>query len=70
MTTNEAFKELTAIRGWYALCGINESTARSHKQRFREGKLSPEKIFQLLEAAGYEGSERTWNKKKVKEPKK
>lgn len=53
MKTETAFKHLTSQRGWYSLCGINPDTARSLKRHFNDGKLSTDKQFELLKAAGY-----------------
>lgn len=53
MTTNEAFEHLTSQREWYKLCSINGDTARSLKRHYHDGKISTDKIYQLLQSAGY-----------------
>ena len=53
MTKSEAFLALTSERGWYKDLGIPEKTANSAKVAFRNGKLSAEKIDEILKKAGY-----------------
>jgi hypothetical protein len=54
MTTHEAFTELTSERGWYKKCGLESANqASSIKHLYKGGKLSIDKIYHLLEKAGY-----------------
>ena len=53
MTKKEAFENLTAERGWYNALGIPEKTANSAKVAYRKGKLSADKIDEILTKAGY-----------------
>ena len=57
MTKKEAFENLTAERGWYKALGIPEKTANSAKVAFRKGKLSAEKIDEILTRGGYQISQ-------------
>jgi hypothetical protein len=53
LTTKEAFKKLIDERGFYKrVQGLNESTARSLKKYFNEGKLTIDKMEDVLEKAG------------------
>ncbi len=61
MTTKEAFKQLTSIRGWYKLCSIEASTARSFKSHFKGGKVSIEKMEELLKKAGRKKKPEFWS---------
>jgi hypothetical protein len=54
MTKKEAFVSLTSERGWYYKIGITEKAASSAKQAFKNGKLSSDKIDELLMKAGFE----------------
>lgn len=53
MTTNKAFENLINTPGWHKLSGIKENTARSFKRHYLAGKMSMDKQFELLQAAGY-----------------
>lgn len=53
MTTNEAFEKLINTPGWHKLSGIKENTSRSLKRHYYAGKISMDKQFELLKAAGY-----------------
>lgn len=53
MTTKEAFEKLTSERAWYKGLGFERVTASSYVNRFKEGKLSIEKMEEILEKAGY-----------------
>lgn len=63
MTTKEAFLELTNERGWHVKIGLSDSTGRSYAKRFRDGKLSMEKLEAILEQAGYKViQEKLWQR--------
>lgn len=63
MTKREAFENLTKERGWYKDLDIPEKTANSAKVAFRNGKLSSDKIDEILKKAGYKiVQEELWNK--------
>jgi hypothetical protein len=52
-TTNQACRQLFSIRGWHKGSGIHESTARTYKKRFLEGKLELETKIKILRMCGY-----------------
>lgn len=54
MTIEDAFRQLTSIRGWYKKCGIDMRYANLIKHRFvNENSLSTELIREYLTKAGY-----------------
>jgi endonuclease IV len=61
MTTKKAFKHLTSQKVWYKLCDINYGTARSLKRHFNNGKISEEKMCELLKKAGYKNIPAIWS---------
>lgn len=61
MNTREAFEKLTDKRGWYALCGIDDTNARSLKHLFKRRKLSLDKMEALLFAAGGKKKPEAWS---------
>lgn len=62
MTTNEAFKKIIEDKKTLDSIGINESTGRSLRKRFVEGKLSIEKIEEILVKTGFKiVQEKLWN---------
>lgn len=63
MTTKEAFEELINQRAWYKDLGIPETTATNLKYNFGLGKVSIEKMEEILEKAGYKVvHEKVWSK--------
>lgn len=64
MTSEQAFKKVTAERGWYKALNIVEGTANSWVNRFKKGALSEELVDQVLQLAGYElRQQKDWIKK-------
>ena len=64
MTTDQSLHILFEEPAWYINPGINKSTARVYKKRFREGRLSFEKKKEILESCGYRILvEMQWEKK-------
>ncbi|MGY4385643.1 hypothetical protein ACVWYN_002689 [Pedobacter sp. UYP24] len=53
MTRNQAFEQLTQERGWYKKLNISEKAASSAKLMFRKGKLSSDKVTEILNLAGF-----------------
>lgn len=53
MTTREAFEQLTKQRGWYKELDIPEGTASALKNHFKTGKITIDKMEEILERAGY-----------------
>lgn len=53
MTTEQALKKLFEERAWWKGSGLNESSARSYKKRFFDGKLEIETQIKILNACGY-----------------
>lgn len=64
MTRNEAFEHLMSQPSWGNLCGLKDNTARSFKRNYKEGKISIEKINDLLIKAGYSVVPEKWKKPK------
>lgn len=63
MTSEQAFKKVTAQRGWYKALNIEEGTANSWVNRFKKGALSEEKVDEVLHLAGYElRQQKDWGK--------
>lgn len=65
MKINTAFEHLIEKRGWYKICDIKPETARSLKRNYKEGRISTEKMRQLLNAAGYSFSPEKWRVPKI-----
>jgi hypothetical protein len=53
MTTEEALYKLFSKRAWWKNSGINESTSRSYKKRFLEGRLELETQIKILNTCGF-----------------
>jgi hypothetical protein len=53
MTTEQALNKLFSERAWWKDSGLNDSSARSYKKRFLEGKLEIETQIKILNACGY-----------------
>ncbi|MBC8053747.1 MAG: hypothetical protein H7Y13_11850 [Sphingobacteriaceae bacterium] len=53
MTTKEAFEELISQRAWYKDLGLSEKAASSLKTNFKEGKVSTDKMEEVLEKSGF-----------------
>ena len=53
MTTGQALNYLFSKRGWWKNSGLNESSARSYKKRFLEGKLEIETQIKILKTFGF-----------------
>jgi len=49
MTTEQALINLFSERAWWKNSGINESSARSYKKRFLEGRLE----IEILNICGF-----------------
>lgn len=63
MTTKEAFAQLVSQRGWHNDLGISDNTAWSANKNFKIGKLSIERMEELLEKAGFTvKQEKLWQK--------
>jgi hypothetical protein len=53
MTTEQALNILFNERAWWKDSGINESSARSYKKRFLEGRLEIETQIKILNSFGF-----------------
>jgi hypothetical protein len=53
MTTEQALTTLFSERAWYKDFGIKESSARSYKKRFLEGRLELETQMKILKVCGF-----------------
>ena len=53
MTTEQALNNLFSKRAWWKDSGINESSARSYKKRFLEGKLEIGTQIKILKTFGF-----------------
>jgi hypothetical protein len=53
MTTEQALNEIFNERAWWKDSGINESSARSYKKRFLEGRLEIETQIRILNTLGF-----------------
>lgn len=63
MTTKQAFEQLTSKRGWYKDLDMPEPEASSIKNRYKTGKLSIEKMEEVITRAGYKViQEKKWEK--------
>ena len=62
MTTREAFKHLISERGFYKKVeGLSESNARQIRKNFQEGKITIDKMEEILEKAGFKvKQEKLW----------
>lgn len=67
MTTSEAFKHLTSQRAWYKLCGLAPANARSLKRHFKDGKISEERIRNILKLASYSSIPESWEPPELSE---
>lgn len=55
MTTREAFKKLISERNWHTkIEGLKPETGRSLKKSFNDGKITIDKMEEVLSKAGYE----------------
>lgn len=63
MTTKEAFEKITSEPRWYRQLGYTDSNGKVIDKRYRDGKLSIEKIEEVITKAGYTvKQEKTWRK--------
>lgn len=63
MTTNETFEKITSEPRWYRELGYTDTNGKTIDKRYREGKLSIEKIEEVIMKAGYTvKQEKTWQK--------
>lgn len=53
MTTREAFEQLINQRAWYTDLEITEVTASALKSNFKKGKVTLDKMEEVLEKAGF-----------------
>lgn len=53
MTTEQALNTLFSERAWYKDFGIKESSTRSYKKRFLEGRLELETQMKILKVSGF-----------------
>ena len=53
MTTEQALNNLFIQRAWWKDSGLNESSARSYKKRFLEGRLEIETQIKILNICGF-----------------
>lgn len=53
MTTREAFEQLIRQRAWYVDLGITESIATNLKTNFKNGKVTLDKMEEILQKAGF-----------------
>jgi hypothetical protein len=65
LTTKDAFSALISQRAWYKSADIPESQASTLANRFKNGKVSLDKIEEILEKCGYKVlQEKMWGKRK------
>lgn len=63
MTTNQVFETIISQRAWYKELGFTASNGNTIANRYREGKLSIDKIEEIIRKAGYSvKQEKTWQK--------
>jgi adenine-specific DNA methylase len=63
MTTTEAFEEMIRDKAWGKKIGLKPNTACMNITRYRSGKLSLEKIEELLSKSSYVViQEKQWKK--------
>lgn len=63
MTTREAFEQLIRQRAWYVDLEISETTATNLKANFKKGKISLDKMEEILTRAGFKvKQEKLWEK--------
>jgi hypothetical protein len=68
MTTEQALNKLFNERAWWKDSGINESSARSCKKRFLEGRLEIETQIRILNTCGFRlVQQMQWEKDLIKE---
>ena len=53
MTTEDAFKEVLNTRGLLIKLGYNNEQAKSYRKYYKDGRISKDKIEEILIAAGY-----------------
>ena len=53
MTTREAFEQLIHKRAWYTDLDITEVTASALKSNFKKGKVTLDKMEEILNKAGF-----------------
>lgn len=63
MTTEEVFEKIISKRGWYHDLGYTYSNGSSIAKRYKDGKLSLDKIEEVILKAGYTvKQEKLWQK--------
>lgn len=63
MTTKEAFEQLIHTRAWYKDLGISEPAAGALKNNFAKGKVTIDKMEEVLLKAGFTvKQEKLWQK--------
>jgi len=63
MTTKEVFEKIISERAWYHALGIEPSNGKSIAKRYRDGKLTLDKIEEVITKAGYQVvQEKRWGK--------
>lgn len=48
----QAFEELISVRGWWKNIGLTEDQGNNYRTRFKAGKLTYEKMSDVLMIAG------------------
>lgn len=62
-STEEVFKKIVSESKWYVNLGYTESNAKSIAKRFRDGKLTLDKIEEVIKKAGYSvKQEKLWQR--------
>lgn len=62
MTTKEAFEKLIFARGCYKKLGIEQKTVGALRNNFKKGKVSLDRMEELLLKAGYIKKPEVWKK--------
>lgn len=63
MTTKQVFEEIISKRAWYKDLGYTEAKGSSLANRFRNNKLSIDKMEEVITKAGYQVvQEKRWGK--------
>lgn len=63
MTTREAFEQLIRQRAWYKDLEISEPAAGALKDNFKKGKITIDKMEEVLVKAGFTvKQEKLWQK--------
>lgn len=63
MTTREAFEHLTSQRSWYVELNITKETAWALKDNYKKGKVTLDKMEEILTIAGFTvKQEKLWQK--------